>query len=112
MRPDERWAQVRDTPTIRELRSFVARRALTLRANGTRRYSSRRVCEEARWEWARLHGTRLHFANAHMAYLARELVESYPELDGFFTFGNLRAGRWPPGADSGKQPGFWDDDTR
>ena len=60
--------------------------ALRAKRAGWKRWSAKGICEVLRWQTAVSTDTGLGFKvnNSHTAFLARDLMRLYPELEGFF----------------------------
>ena len=68
-----------------EMLSQAAEIALQAKRMGWKRWSTKGVCEVLRWQTSVDAGSLgLKINNNHTAFLARDLMQQYPELDGFF----------------------------
>ena len=68
-----------------EMLSKAAEIALQAKRMGWKRWSTKGVCEVLRWQTSiDTESLGLKINNNHTAFLARDLMRLYPELDGFF----------------------------
>lgn len=80
----KRWDQCKQQHP--EMLSMAAEIALSAKRRGWNRWSTKGVCEVLRWQTAvnADMGLGLKIDNNHTAFLARDLMQMHPELDGFF----------------------------